>query len=147
AADILSEAAQAVGSTFIDVRLPNVFGEHGRPFYNSVAATFSHMLSRGETPVIDVDKELSLLHAQDAADILLGRRKPNELGQVVERESVSGLLTRLERQAQLYRSGDIPDVSSAFDRNLFNTYRSYSFKAQRSIPLQRRADTRGSFFE
>ena len=34
----------------VDVRLPNLFGEHGRPGYNSFVATFVHAVAAGETP-------------------------------------------------------------------------------------------------
>ena len=36
-----------VGGTFADVLLPNLFGEHGRPAYNSFVATFCHEVAAG----------------------------------------------------------------------------------------------------
>ena len=47
ALDTLSEWGGRVGAPVIDVVLPNIFGEHGRPFYNSVVATFCHQLATG----------------------------------------------------------------------------------------------------
>ena len=38
------------GGLVTDVRLPNLFGEHGRPRYNSVVATFCHLLATGAEP-------------------------------------------------------------------------------------------------
>ena len=38
-------------------------------------------------------------------------------------------------------------MSAPFDRDLFNTYRSYTFPAQAPLDLTRHADARGSFFE
>ncbi len=70
AASILTNAADA-GSGFIDLRLPNLYGEHGRPGYNSVVATFSRVLADGGAPDIRDDRELALVHAGDAAARLL----------------------------------------------------------------------------
>ncbi|MDJ0323898.1 NAD-dependent epimerase/dehydratase family protein [Cryobacterium sp. PH31-AA6] len=147
AADILRAAADSVGAEFQDVRLPNLFGEHGRPFYNSVTATFCQLLANGVQPSVDSDSELTLLHAQDAADLLIGATTTEE-GKVLEsRETVSGLLRRLTAMAANYNRGEIPDVAEDFSRNLFNTYRSFTFPKQAPVHLTRHADSRGSFFE
>lgn len=147
ASDILRAAADSVGSTYCDVMLPNLFGEHGRPFYNAVTSTFSHLLAIGETPTVENDKELTLLHAQDAADVLLGSVMLEAQAELEVQESVSGLLTRLSGFADIYATGEIPDVANKFDRDLFNTYRSYTFLQQTPVRLTRHADARGSFFE
>ncbi|GAB3616254.1 NAD-dependent epimerase/dehydratase family protein [Okibacterium endophyticum] len=147
AAGILSEAAAQMGAEFSDLHLPNLFGEHGRPFYNAVTATFSHLLADGQEPEVKDDKELSLLHAQDAADLLIGAVDLSRARELQVAETVSGLLRRLSRMAETYRRGEIPDVSTPFDRNLFNTYRSYTFPGQAPVRLARHADARGSFFE
>ncbi|WP_425844481.1 NAD-dependent epimerase/dehydratase family protein [Agrococcus sp. TSP3-2-1] len=147
AAATLATAAERVGAEFIDLQLPNLYGEHGRPFYNAVTSTFCRLLADGDTPMVEQDKELTLLHAQDAADALTGAIPPSGVEAKAERERVSGLLGRLEQMAATYRGGDMPDVSAAFDRNLFNTYRSYTFPEQAPVRLTRHADARGSFFE
>lgn len=147
AADVLRAAAEAVGSTFYDVTLPNLFGEHGRPFYNAVTSTFSHLLAGGETPNVENDKELTLLHAQDAADLLVGNVTLEHQPELEVQETVAGLLARLRGFAELYATGEIPDVAAKFDRDLFNTYRSYTFPHQAPVRLTRHTDARGSFFE
>lgn len=147
AADILAEAAHDAGSDFSDVQLPNLFGEHGRPFYNAVTATFCHLLAEGQEPVVEHDKALTLLHAQDAADRLTGAIGDASMADRTVEETVSGLLQRLASIAATYRRGEIPDVSTDFARDLFNTYRSYTFPAQAPVRLTRHADARGSFFE
>lgn len=147
AGDILRDAAEDVGANFHDIVLPNLFGEHGRPFYNAVTATFCHLLTVGETPTVEQDKELTLLHAQNAADLLTGRLAPHGSHTCEVRETVSGLLKRLEEIAGCYARGEIPDVSDPYKRDLFNTYRSYAFEALTPIRLTRHSDSRGSFFE
>lgn len=147
AADLLRKAAENSGAHFDDVVLPNLFGEHGRPFYNAVTATFCHLLAQGEQPDVKQDKELTLLHVQDAADRLLGNIGSELFDKLEVRESVSGLLCRLENIASTYRHGEIPDIRERFNRDLFNTYRSYTFTEQTPIAIERHADSRGSFFE
>ena len=70
AAKILESAAEQVGADFVDVQLPNLFGEHGRPNYNSFVATFVHAVLEGETPAV-TDRAIGLLHVQNAAECLL----------------------------------------------------------------------------
>ncbi len=145
--EILAAAASDIGAEFVDVRLPNLFGEHGRPFYNAVTATFSHLVASGESPVVENDKELTLLHAQNAVDLLAGATPLIALDGLQKIETVSGLLARLNGYADHYSRGEIPSIADDFDRDLFNTYRSYTFPEQAPIRLTRRADPRGSFFE
>ena len=94
AAGILSGAADATGAEFLDLKLPNLFGEHGRPFYNSVVATFCHQLATGNEPVLDRDSELTLLHAQNAADVLTGARDSKEMPLLTTSSTVSSLPTK-----------------------------------------------------
>lgn len=147
AGEVISAAASHVGAKFVDLRLPNLFGEHGRPFYNSVTATFSHLLANGKSPKVEHDKELTLLHAQNAVDLLTGSVEIEALPALVQQETVSGLLARLHGYAKLYDHGEIPDLTHGFDRDLFNTYRSFSFPSKAPIKLTPHADSRGSFFE
>ena len=42
-------------AVFTGLIIPNVFGPFGKPFYNSVVATFCHQVSHNEMPKIDVD--------------------------------------------------------------------------------------------
>ncbi|MGH3870142.1 MAG: NAD-dependent epimerase/dehydratase family protein [Pseudonocardiaceae bacterium] len=147
AAEILAGATEDLGVEFVDVCLPNLFGEHGRPFYNSVVATFSHQLAQHGQPEVEVDRELTLLHVQDAADLLLTATPAYRVDVDVSRRTVSSLLGTLAHFASRYRVGEIPELRDAFDIALFNTYRSFTFPTTGPIPLTRRSDQRGSFVE
>lgn len=147
AAETLRAAAETIGAEFHNVILPNLFGEHGRPLYNAVTATFCQLLSQGDELMVHEDKELTLLHAQDAADALIGRAKLENIDALQIRETVSGLARRLAEMAVVYNREEIPDVAAKFDRDLFNTYRSFTFPSQAPVRLTRHADARGSFFE
>lgn len=147
AGEVLAEAAQRIGAEFVDLPLPNLFGEHGKPFYDAVTATFCHLLAGGENPTVQADKELALLHARNAADLLVDAVSPEEQASLVVRETVSGLLDRLEGICRVYAGGEIPDIADSFQRDLFNTYRSYTFDSLTPIRLTRHAEDRGALFE
>ncbi|BCJ54229.1 epimerase [Actinoplanes sp. NBRC 14428] len=141
AAALLSETTRWLGSEFVDVLLPNLFGEHGRPHYNSVIATFCRLLADGGVPQVSGDRELELLHVTDAAGILLGTT--DEVPTV--RRTVRQLADQLDRFASVYRTAEIPELMDRFDVRLFNTYRSHLAPAP--VGLTRHADARGSLVE
>lgn len=149
AAELLSGAVRGAGGHFADLLLPNLFGEHGRPGYNSFVATFVHEVVAGRMPTVSGDREIPLLHAQDAAAALidaLGR----DTREAVEGEPVhiSWVLERLLEMHELYSvNGEVPDVSTAMRRNLFNTYRAAAFPEMWPIFAQVHSDNRGDLFE
>ena len=50
---------------FTGLIIPNVFGPFGKPYYNSVVATFAYQLTHNETPSIDIDAEINLIYIHD----------------------------------------------------------------------------------
>jgi len=149
-AEIFQAHSDSTGSPFVDVVLPNVFGEHGRPFYNSVVATFCHQLANGDTPCIEVDRELPLLHAQAAAAVLLdAAADPTRSEVVVEGKtlSVSAVLAELHVISERYFEGRLPNLSDPFTRDLFNTYRSFTFPSMWPIHPVKHTDARGELVE
>lgn len=147
AAALLADTCAEAGVEFLDVRLPNLFGEHGRPFYNSVVATFCELLAHGNEPQVLEDRSLVLLHAQPAAQILTGAAPLSALGALTAERKVTEVRDQLKEISEVYASGDIPVLHTAFDVDLFNTYRSFLPVKSRLIPLQQHEDARGSFFE
>jgi UDP-2-acetamido-2,6-beta-L-arabino-hexul-4-ose reductase len=126
--------------------LPNLFGEHGRPGYNSVVATFCHAIANGQDVELRDDKDLSLLGVRDASAQLLPDATSEEppAATVI---AVSGVLRLLREFEATYRDGQIPRLDTRFRTQLFNTYRSFTFPARFPIPLVRREDDRGALVE
>ncbi len=150
AARILAEAVAEVGGSLADVRLPNLFGEQGRPGYNSFVATFCAAVAAGEIPTVTADNEVPLLHAQGAAAALLEAMEGRE--NVVLRPA--GRPTRVSEVADLlrefdhvYRRGEIPALLDRFTIDLFNTYRSYLFPDRSPHHPQLHSDPRGDLVE
>lgn len=148
AASTLRQWMSASGGSFVDVRLPNLFGEHGLPFYNSFVATFVELAVTGQEPSIQ-DREVPLLHAQEAARALLDAAGGDE--DRVEPQGapvrVSDVWEILTHQHELYGQGTIPDISEPLHRDLFNTLRARMFADRPGIALTKNSDPRGTFVE
>ncbi|BBD09564.1 NAD-dependent epimerase/dehydratase family protein [Desulfovibrio ferrophilus] len=138
-----------------NVILPHIFGEFGKPFYNSVVSTFCHQLANGEAPRIDVDGDLELVHAQDVARLFVDWiESPACTGGEVQSNRMSGrplkvseLLDRLNALLARYGENVFPDLSDTLDLRLFNTLRSYLFPSHYPVALQLHSDERGDLFE
>ncbi|TWP35902.1 NAD-dependent epimerase/dehydratase family protein [Leekyejoonella antrihumi] len=144
----LAEAAAEAGATYVDVRLPNLFGEGGRANYNSFVATFVHKVVAGDTPEI-LDRPIRLLHVQAAAQTLidaLTTSLPN-LEPVGTETSVQTIYDTLVRMKALYNVGDIPPLLNELDIELFNTLRWAMFPHHYPITLTKHADQRGDLVE
>lgn len=142
--------ADRTGARFANLVFPHVFGEFGRPFYNSVVSTFCHQLAEGQDPKILVDGQLELLHVQEVAARCVRALEAEENGDfriVGAPIQVSALLVRLKAMMSAYGGGIIPDLRDPLDLRLFNTLRSYLFPKHYPVSLKLHTDDRGSLFE
>ena len=150
AGEILSQWASESGAKFCDLVLPHIYGEHGKPFYNSACSTFAHQIAQGEQPSVTGNGQLNLLHTQQAARIIWDVIQKGTSGQLRpqgESISVVDLVERMTRLADRYRGGVVPSFMDPFDLRLFNTWRSYLTAEQRPIDFKFHSDDRGSLFE
>ena len=151
---LLSSWAETSGGKFTGLVIPNVFGPFGNPYYNSFIATFSHQLTHGERPKIDVDGIVKLIYVDDLVKVIINEikgRKSNYFFSVphTDEHTVSDILSLLESyQQQYFVSGIIPKLNSKFELNLFNTFRSYiDISKINPIKLNKNTDARGTFVE
>jgi UDP-2-acetamido-2,6-beta-L-arabino-hexul-4-ose reductase len=150
AAERLRAWAERRGASLTTLVLPHVFGEFGKPFYNSVVSTFCHQLAKGEEPKLLVDGALELVHTQAVAEVIassFGSRFDGEQRMRGEPMLTSELLERLRGMAALYTGHVIPDLRRPIDLRLFNTYRSYLFPDHYPVSLTVHVDPRGGLFE
>lgn len=165
AAELLGADAAAAGNRFVDIRFPHLFGEFGVPFYNSGVTTFAHQLANGEDSTVN-DGQLELLHAQDAAQVIMdaitntgtsgagssnGRSSNGSEalapgGRVI---SVPDCYEIMARLAEPYVArGVVPHIlDDEFELRLFNTIRSQMWPDAYPMQLTKHADHRGAFFE
>ncbi|MEP7159920.1 MAG: NAD-dependent epimerase/dehydratase family protein [Dermatophilaceae bacterium] len=153
AAQRIAEAAARAGRTCAEVRLPNLYGEHGRPGYNSFVATFAHRIAAGEEPTVTGDRLIPLLHVQDAVADLIAAAVDHDPPPLIRPGHVSDLRIswvrdRLARFREVYARGEIPALADAVDVSLFNTLRAAWWdQGRRTIPAAPHRDPRGSFVE
>ena len=148
ASDVFRAVSDRLDLTYVDAMLPNLFGEHGRPGYNSFVATFCHEIAAGREPQVS-DNPVELLHVQDAAQALIDALDgPTRVVRPEgEKHGVLEVYDLLSAFATTYRTGDIPRLESSFHTRMFNTYRSAMFADRPQIALTPHYDARGSFVE
>lgn len=146
-----AEILGALPGTFANILLPNLFGEHGRPGYNSFVATFADAVANDREPTVSNDRNLPLLHAQDAAEVLIGAMERAEDAVVrptAEEHGIQEVLDTLREFHAIYpQTGEIPDLSTSFRVNLFNTYRAALWPKGYPIYPPLHADPRGELIE
>ncbi len=145
---ILGEAASETGAQYVDVRLPNLFGEHGRPQYNSFVATFVDAVLNVASPEI-VDRPIDLLHVQAGAQSLIDALTTSlpHLEPLGTQTSVKAVYDTLAASRELYANGEIPPLNSQFDIDLFNTLRAAMFPEHYPVALSAHTDDRGRLVE
>jgi UDP-2-acetamido-2,6-beta-L-arabino-hexul-4-ose reductase len=138
---------------FTALVIPNVFGPLGKPFYNSVVATFCHQLTHDLEPKIDVDAQLELIYINDLVEIIYKALKEDckEMCVRVNHTAVgkvSEILSKLCEFKTLYLEKNIvPNLSSYFQVCLFNTFRSYINNDHYPVYLDLHTDQRGHLAE
>jgi len=153
-ARILEEWSKMSNGPVTVMAIPNVFGDRGKPFYNSVVATFCHLLTHGGKPEVQVDKEVGLIYINELSEIFLEKIKnpPKGFENVAVKPTattkVTDILALLNHFKECYYGKRIvPTLANNFEKNLYNTYLSYAESADYEQPLTLRTDERGSLFE
>ena len=139
---------------FSGLIIPNVFGPFGKPNYNSVVATFCHKVTMGEEPVIQVDAKLNLMYVGELVEKILTVIESDVSNEKLivnptSQVKVSQVLSLLKFYKSIYQDkGEIPNIDSKFELNLFNTFRCFmDIKNHFPVKFIQHRDTRGSFVE
>lgn len=144
------EILAAATNRYTDLVLPHIFGEGARPFYNNVTATLIAQILAGETPEINPDGKVQLLHAGAAAQLAIDAVLSGSGGRVAPEGrpmSVPALFEKLRKFDSGYKANIFPLLSDPFDRDLFNSYRTATYPDGWPRPLQLNSDARGTLFE
>lgn len=147
---IAGEVLAAANGVFSDMRLPHIYGECARPYYNNVTASLIDQIWKGEPSTINPQGHVSLLHAGAAANLAIDAVLGKWSGSVAPTGrdmSIADLYDRLQNFHALYSANLFPDLSDPFDLTLFNSYRTGgypSFYPKKMVP---KSDARGTLFE
>ncbi len=157
ARDVLEQWAQKTNSQVTTLVIPNVFGPFGKPFYNSVVATFCHQLNQNQEPKIEMDRQIPLVYVGNVVKAIVSvieQARPTNGVKRIELPHdrlimVSEILEMLRTYKDLYLiQGMFPNISGPFALNLFNTFLCYVNHSQHfPVPLRLNADDRGAFVE
>jgi UDP-2-acetamido-2,6-beta-L-arabino-hexul-4-ose reductase len=145
-------AAQTGGQT-TGMIIPNVFGPFGKPFYNSVIATFCHQIANNEQPEIQTDGDLKLVYVNDLIDdiyrlILSGGHYGSvQIAHRFEVKVSEILLILNEYKEEYLNKGNFPSIDTPLRLALFNTFRCFLPTNHFPKPFKLNIDTRGSFVE
>jgi UDP-2-acetamido-2,6-beta-L-arabino-hexul-4-ose reductase len=152
--ELLAAWTKENNALFTGLVIPNVFGPFGHPYYNSVIATFSHQLTHGETPKIEVNGNIKLIYVGELVNIMariIREKVNNPVYRVAHTKEiyVSEILEFLEGyKANYFDRGIIPALNEPFEINLFNTFRSYiDLETYYPFRLTPHSDPRGTFVE
>jgi UDP-2-acetamido-2,6-beta-L-arabino-hexul-4-ose reductase len=112
--------------------IPNVFGAFCKPFHSSVISTFCYLLNNNQEPEIYDDEKISFIYVENLVEIIVDLIRSNNFkNQIIKIKAdeclkVSDVLSKLILFKKSYLgSGAIPKLSTNFDMDLFNTFRSY----------------------
>lgn len=157
---LFSHWAKVQNFKFINLKIPNIFGPFGKPNYNSFVSTFCSNLVHGKKSKVVKGKSLELLYIDYLNDLICNiLREPSkyltnnntieiEYFKGLESTSVESVFNILRTQWYLYEDNIIPDISSSFEKNLFNTLRSFIPPTHSySKKLEKYIDNRGFFSE
>lgn len=146
AGEILSE----IGGRYTDLVLPHIFGEGARPRYNNVTATFIEAVVAGESPQINPEGKVAMLHAGAAAQAAIDAVTEGHSGLLcpdARVTPVAELFAMLQGFQRDYAANIFPDLRDPFTVALFNSYRAALYPDGFQRPLKLNTDERGTLFE
>lgn len=147
---IAGEVLAAGPGPYTNMVLPHIFGEGARPHYNNVTATLIAQILAGETPSINPEGRVRLLHAGAAAQVVIDAVVTGTTGRIEPEPhptAVPDLFARIKGFHDLYAANIYPDLTDPFDRDLFNSYRAATYPGAWPRALRLNTDARGTLFE
>jgi UDP-2-acetamido-2,6-beta-L-arabino-hexul-4-ose reductase len=148
--EALADWAHRAHAALANLCFPNLFGECGRPDYNSAVATFCRDLAEGRESAVNPDGHTELLHVQDACAVVLdavSARFDDSRRIDGHTFAVTDVYERLRRLRDGYHGATLPQLDDRLDLRLFNALRTAMFPAHYPMPLDAHRDDRGVFVE
>jgi UDP-2-acetamido-2,6-beta-L-arabino-hexul-4-ose reductase len=156
--ELFEQWAKRNNAKFTSLVIPNVYGPFGKPFHNSVVATFCYQLTHNITPIIENDAEIKLIYIGELIHQIIACITTFYSEKITVRKifvehtttiKVSELFYRLTTFKEDYlEKGILPDIKNPFNRNLFNTFMCYiDHDMFFPFKLKINKDNRGSYIE
>ena len=152
--NLFIKASKKYKFTFSGYILPNVFGPFGKVNYNSFIPTFCEKILNNDKFDIIENKKIELIYIDKVINEIVSELNNNN--SISKKEITPDIkitvdevrMKLLKFYAEYIENNTIPDISTEFDLNLFNTFRSY-IKLNKFYPskLKQNKDDRGNFIE
>lgn len=117
---ILLDYCNKSNTNFKSYKIPNIFGPFGKPNYNSFINTFCYNLINN----IDILHNENLVTLSYVYDVIKSIDNDTPFNTTII--SVSDVYHKLKGFHDDYSQGVIPNLINRFDKDLFNTYRSFA---------------------
>lgn len=149
---IFEHWSKETGALTTSLIIPNIFGPFGRPFYNSVVATFCHQIVHNQNPVIEIDGLLKLIYINELVEQIYQIILQKNIGKIevvhTKEIKVSEILAILSSFKEIYFENNVfPDLTHDFEKALFNTFRCYIPQSHYPRTYKNNIDHRGNFVE
>lgn len=147
---LLEKFCSNTGRPFVNLVLPNLFGEFSRPHYNNFIGTFCHQIARDELLNVNAGAEVQLMHYGEVARLIgsiIEEKKTGTICPSGQVANVADIAEKLQAYHATYKFGVFPPLANTFDINLFNALRQEMFAVNPALALTRHSDDRGAFFE
>jgi len=129
----------------------NIFGEFGKPNYNSFIATFCNDLVSGKDSQVNHEVKVNLVYVGEVCAFffnLINKDEIEERYDILGTEvKIGDVYKKLKSFKEEYFLGVVPQLESKLDLNLFNTFRSYLYPDYFPKPFDLKTDNRGFLFE
>ena len=150
--EALEKWGERTGGLVSSLIIPNVFGPFGKPNYNSVVATFCHSICRGKDVTVNNDSNIQLIYIneliEEIARIIQDKKTGRRVIPFKHEISVIQLKDKLDTfKKQYIDNGVMPNLDSALDLALFNTFRCYVPHDHYPVEFTEHTDNRGAFVE
>ena len=143
--DLFFDYGKETGAKVLVYRFPNLFGEHGRPNYNSVVSTFCNNIAN-DLPISinDPSVELTLLYVGDLVDNLIGAMVGKETRcefdgltpmpksdghycyvSITNKITVGELAEMLRKFKEALNEGKTPVCQNGLEERMLSTFMSY----------------------
>lgn len=128
-----NEWALAHNTGFVALRFPNLFAPYAKPNYSSFIATFCYKLNRGEIPTVIHDNDIPLIYIGNMVKRIMrivDEICVNKVCDIVDFTpdkvvKVTSVLETLKSFQQAIANNEKLICTNEFDRNLYNTFKSY----------------------
>lgn len=154
--DVLLKYAKENNAQAIIYRLTNLFGKWSRPFYNSVVATWCHLIARGEEiEISNPNHILTLVYIDDLVHEFLSHinatHETNDSMyydvKITHDITLSDLASVLKSFKNNRDTLLVADFSDLLTKKLYSTYLSYLPSDSFAYDVVSHVDNRGSFTE